>query len=343
MYLVKERRKGNKNIAKKSDTQYNISRNGYFNEDITNSVIAADKRAQYDESAKKLLAHKHILAHILVNTVDEFKGMNPNDAVTYIEGEPLINVVPTEPGMTNHSSGDKIVGFNSENLEINEGMIRFDIVFYVRMRDGLSQMIINVEAQKDNPTSYRILNRAIFYVCRLVSSQKERDFVNTNYDDIKRVVSIWICMNMEENSLDCYQLENTKMLGNHNWEGKQDMISIVLIGLSKSLPESDEKYELHRLLGALLSSGLENSEKINILNKEYDIPISREMREDVSTMCNLGLGVEEKGYEKGYAGAKTDFILKMYKSGMNVEQIAEIISTTVDDVKQIIEENVILS
>ena len=75
-------------------------------------------------------------------------------------------------------------------------MIRFDIIFYVRMKDGLSQIIINVEAQKDEPDGYGILNRAIFYVSRMISSQKERDFVNSNYDDIKRVYSIWVCMNM---------------------------------------------------------------------------------------------------------------------------------------------------
>lgn len=50
-------------------------------------------------------------------------------------------------------------------------MIRFDIIFYVRMRDGLSQIIINVEAQKDEPNGYDILNRAIFYVSRMISSQ----------------------------------------------------------------------------------------------------------------------------------------------------------------------------
>lgn len=52
----------------------------------------------------------------------------------------MIGVVPVEPGMTNaenREQGQRIVGFNSENGEINEGLIRFDIVFYVRMRDGL--------------------------------------------------------------------------------------------------------------------------------------------------------------------------------------------------------------
>lgn len=96
--------------------------------------------------------------------------MNPRDVVKYIEGEPKIGVVPTEPGLTN-INGERVVGMNTENTEINEGTINFDIVFYVRMKDGLSQIMVNVEAQKDMPTEYHILNRAIFYACRLVSSQ----------------------------------------------------------------------------------------------------------------------------------------------------------------------------
>lgn len=118
-----------------------------MNTEIANAVNAADDKAQYDERAKRLLGHKSILAHILVDTVEEFRGMNPRDVVKYIEGEPKIGVVPTE---------------------------------------------------------YHILNRAIFYACRLVSSQKERDFVNKKYDDIKQVYTIWICMNMPEDSTDYY-------------------------------------------------------------------------------------------------------------------------------------------
>ena len=33
---------------------------------------------------------------------------------------------------------ERVVGMNTENTEINEGTINFDIVFYVRMKDGLS-------------------------------------------------------------------------------------------------------------------------------------------------------------------------------------------------------------
>ena len=47
--------------------------------EIINAVSVADMKAQYDDKAKRLLSNKIILAHILIKTVDEFRGMNPKD------------------------------------------------------------------------------------------------------------------------------------------------------------------------------------------------------------------------------------------------------------------------
>ena len=212
---------------------------------------------------------KSILVHILVKTVDEFKGMNPKDVVDCIEGTPHISTVPVEPGLTNAASeknGERLVGFNTENEEINEGLVRFDIVFYVRMLDGLSQIIINVEAQKDEP------------------------------------------------------------------KGNLDLLNIIMLGLAKNLPEHDETYELHRLLGALLSKELTIDEKLNIIGNEYDIPIEENFRKDVSVMCNLSQGIEENGIAIGEAG----LIMKMYKNGFTAEQIASATDKDIEEVKAII-------
>ena len=303
-----------------------------MNTEVTNAVNAANDRSQYDERAKRLLGHKSILAHILVDAVEEFKNMNPKDVVKYIEGEPVIGVVPMEPGLTNvNVNGKRLVGMNTENTEINEGTINFDIVFYVRMKDGLSQMIVNVEAQKDMPTEYHILNRAIFYACRLVSSQKERDFVSKKYDDIKQVYTIWICMNMPEDSTDYYYLANKKVLGNYRWEGKQNMLNIALIGLARELPHQDEKHELHRLLGALLSKSLTQSEKLNIIEKEYDIPLEEDIREDVSVMCNLSQGIVDD--------TKVEIIMNMYENKFPLEQISLATKKSIAEIEKIIKEN----
>ena len=311
-----------------------------MNTEIANAVNAAGDKAQYDTRVKRLLAQKSILAHILVKTVDEFKGMKPEDVVKYIEGEPSISVVPVELGLANmektDATGQRIVGLNTENAEINEGLVRFDIIFYVRMKNGLSQIIVNIEAQKDEPTEYKILNRAIFYVSRLISSQKERDFVNTNYDDIKQVLSIWICMNMDDNSLSHIHLTKDEMLKPCNWKGNLDLLNIVLIGITNEIPEHDEKYEMHRLIGALLSSELKEQEKLDIIEHEYNIPISQEFREDVRIMCNLGTGIEERATEKATEQTSEKFILNMYKKGYTLDQIADVAETGVDEVEAII-------
>lgn len=311
-----------------------------MNTEITNAVNAAGDKAQYDNRVKRVLAQKNILAHILVKTVDEFKDMKPEEVVACIEGEPHIGIVPVEPGLTNIEktdvTGQRIVGLNTENSEINEGLIRFDIIFYVRMKNGLSQIVVNIEAQKDEPTEYKILNRAIFYVSRLVSSQKERDFVNSNYDDIKQVFSIWICMNMDDNSLSHIHLIKDEMLKPYDWKGNIDLLNIVLIGITNDIPEHDENYEMHRLIGALLSSELKEQEKLDIIEREYNIPISKKFREDVRMMCNLSTGIEERATEKATEKTSEKFILNMYKKGYTLNQIADVAEVSVDEVKAII-------
>ena len=319
-----------------------------MNTELKSAVMATDRDAQYDNSAKRLIAHKIILARILVKTVEEFKGMDPLEVAALIEGLPYISAVPVEPGLTNavhFQNGQRLVGFNTENQELNEGLVRFDIVFYVRMKDGLSQIIINVEAQKDEPGEYEILNRAVFYVSRLISSQKERDFENSSYDDIKCVYSIWICMNMEENTMSHIHLTKEDLIGSYEWKGNLDLLNIIMIGLAKELPEHDETYELHRLLGALLSRELTIDEKLDIIGNEYDIPLEENFRKDMSTMCNLSQGVKEEGIaigrreglEEGRREGHAELITKMYKNGLSIELIASATDKTIEEVKTIIE------
>ena len=53
--------------------------------------------------------------------------------------------------MTNTELSDRIIGMNVENTVINEGTNRFDIVYFVRMKENRSKIIVNIQAQKDNP------------------------------------------------------------------------------------------------------------------------------------------------------------------------------------------------
>ena len=67
------------------------------------------------------------------------------------------------------------------------------------------------------------------------------------------------------------------------------------------------------------------------------------MRKDVSAMCNLGEGIEEKGIAigretgriEGRIEGEAGLILKMYKNGLSAEQIAP---TTTPKIKKIFAE-----
>ncbi len=124
-----------------------------------------------------------------------------------------------------------------------------------------------------------------------------------------------------------------------------DLLNIIMIGLAKELPEHDETYELHRLLGALLSRELTIDEKLDIIGNEYDIPLEENFRKDMSTMCNLSQGVKEEGIaigrreglEEGRREGHAELITKMYKNGLSIEQIASATDKTIEEVKTIIE------
>ena len=277
--------------------------------------------------------------------------MKPEDIVAHIEGDPKVGIVPVDPGMTNaarptdastpYVSDHRLAGLNTEHSEINEGMIRFDIIFYVRMKDGLAQVIINIEIQKDEPTQYFLLNRAIFYVSRMVSSQKGRDFVHQNYNDMKRVFSIWLCMNMPSNSMSYVHLTKEDILEHYNWNGHLDLLNIVLLGIGRELPPQEEQYELHRLIGTLLSAELTVTQKLAIIETEYHIPLSVELEEGVNDMCNLGEGIEERAIEKTKKEVILEIILEMYQNGCSPELISTVTKKDISEIEEIINNSIV--
>ena len=135
-----------------------------------------------------------------------------------------------------------------------------------------------------------------------------------------------------------------EMLDSYDWKGNMNLLNIVLIGISKELPVHDTRYELHRLIGTLLSNNLKEKEKLDILMHEYNIPVNSELREDVNYMCNLGEGIAERAAEIATEAATQEttkrinknIILRMYRKGYTSDQIAEIVEVSIEDVNEII-------
>ncbi len=264
----------------------------------TVEAVGNGAQLQYDQAAKNILARRSILSHILSSTVTELCGMNPAQIEPLIEGDIHVSSVPVDAGFTNTTDGERVRLRGTEDGALLEGLILYDIIFYVRTGDGVTQIIINVEAQKEEPHGYDILNRAIFYACRMISSQKERDFVKQNYNDLKQVYSIWICMNSETSIISHAYLTMDSTPTKCSWRGRLDLINIILLGIPNELPENNEQHKLHRLLSVLFSRNMAADDRVELLKNEYHLGNEEDLKE-VSKMCNLSQGILEQGIERG--------------------------------------------
>ena len=68
--------------------------------ELSKTIDVADVKAQYDAQCKRVLSQREILARILKEVAEEFRGMELEEVAACIEGEPEISSVKAEPGKT---------------------------------------------------------------------------------------------------------------------------------------------------------------------------------------------------------------------------------------------------
>ena len=286
-----------------------------------------DENAGYDAACKRVLSEKAILARIMKACLEEYKNCDVNDiAGKYIEGQPQVSEVPVLPD----ESGSVISGMDTEDKSIREGSVTYDIRFRAVVPGTEEQigLIINVEAQNDFYPGYPIITRGVYYCCRIISSQYGREFTGSHYERIKKVYSIWICMNppkYRKNSITRYRLVEEQLVGEavepvENY----DLLSIVMLCLGG--PGGGNYEGVLRMLDVLLSNETSEAEKRKILQDDYGIQMTQTMEQEVSVMCNLSKGVEEKGMAKGMTNGILASIKNLVKNlGMSVEQAMSVL------------------
>lgn len=267
---------------------------------IAQGIHATEGKSAYDESCKRLLSQKIILAWIMKSCLEEYRELDVKEiAEKYIEGTPLISEEPVFPD----EKSPLIQGMDTADKSLRERTVTYDIRFRatVPASEELIDLYINVEAQRKFNPGYPLLKRGIYYCSRMISSQSNKDFIDSHYEKIKKVYSIWICMDSpgsRKNTVACYQMTEKNLIGNVKEPvANYDLLSVVMICLGG--PEAEHYEGILKLLYTLLSNETSETEKRKVMENEFDIPMTRELESEVSTMCNLSQSVEEKGMEKG--------------------------------------------
>ena len=230
-------------------------------------------------------------------------------AEKYIEEKPQIGETPVAPD--ERQSTSVIQGTGVEDTTITEGKVTFDIRFTAAIPSGYKcsgapdrekiGLILNVEAQNQFYPGYPLIKRGVYYCCRMISSQYGTVFTDSHYEKIKKVYSIWICTTPPKNrehTITSYALMESNFTGQVKEVQKNyDLLSVFMICLGN--PEEEAECGILKLLSVLLSSEFKAEEKKKVLEEEFHIQMSQAFEEEVSRMCNLSEGVEQKGIQKG--------------------------------------------
>ena len=260
-------------------------------------------RQQYDACVKNLLSQEYILAWFLKECTTEFN----NFTIDEILKEAFISDVTVSTTAVNQDDEDivepsKLDMANSEDKSSREGTVYYDVRFAVSVpnSDNRVFIIVNIEAQKDDEATLHALKRMVYYASRLISAQKNKCFAKDNYENIRKVYSIWVQMNVPEekqNTITKYYIGEDALFGNvHEPKEAYDLMNILVLRLGK---KQDTKSKILRLLNILLKSKDAPETKKQILQNDYQIRFDETLEEGVSTMCNLSEGIYEEGKEEG--------------------------------------------
>lgn len=311
---------------------------------LAESVETASMKAQYDTQAKKIVADKSVLSWIIKYTVEELKGYTLEEIAATIEGIEVA-AIPVYPGMV---KTEAIIGMSTEDAVLNEGKVTYDVRFYVLLPKGERiKLILNIEIQKDFYPGYDLVTRAVFYCARMISAQLKTEFDNDNYDDIKKVYSIWLCLNAPKKEADTiieYRMEPRVLYGMANTGHRYDLLSVVMVGLDEESWRVKET-PIHGFLGTIFSDKLKPEEKLKSLEKDYGVETTREMKEGVNRMCNLSDAIEERGIQcgiqqgmqRGEEQKLIEQICRKVRKGKMIQIIAEELEEEISSISKIYE------
>ena len=301
-----------------------------INTPIAEDIHVTDRNAQYDAACKRLLSQKIILAWIMRSCLEEYRDCDVKDiAEKYIEGTPQVGEVAVAPDETN---APRIRGMGSQDTSLTESSSVYDIRFMASApaSDEIIQMIINVEAHNKFNPSYPLVKRAIYYCGRMITAQNGTEFVHSEYQKIKKVVSIWVCMappNERKNSITRYHLAEENLIGNVKEPVRNyDLIDVVMVCLGGETKENNDG--VLKLLDVLLSPKAGEAKKRQVLEDEFDIPMTETLKAEVHQMCNLSEGVRDLGRAEGFLASIRSL---MANTGWPLEKAMEILGVPETD------------
>lgn len=239
-----------------------------------------------DQGFKTVIHDINILSWLLHENVDELKGKSIDEIKTCLEiGE----------------DGRTVIGRENDYFSMDSGSIIPDSVFDVTIPgtgEAIS-VIVNIEGQNDPIPDYPLEKRAEYYLARMVSSQKGRDFSGDDYGKIRKVYSIWLILDPRaryRNTAVRYRMRAENLAGDPKRViPPLETFNLLIINVGRydsNLPDISA-------FPAALFSMMTSDERRDLMMDRFNIELDDVLNRGVGELASIGQDTWNKGYREG--------------------------------------------
>ncbi len=254
------------------------------------------RRAASDSTFKYFVHKRYVLSRLLKDNLDELKDMSLDEIDKCLDlGE----------------DGDTVIGRETEYVSADEQKVILDSVFDIRVPGSGKEIsvIVGVEGQNDPNPGYPLGKRAEYYLARMVSAQKGREFDGTNYSNLRKTYSIWCILDprtSDKNTVVRYRMVPERTFGTGDREPETlDTFNVIMVNIGQyreGLPDA-------LAIGSAMFSVMDNVQRRQLISERFNISINDEDLERLKDMNDVfqdkfdhGLRVgEARGIEIGEA------------------------------------------
>ena len=276
-----------------------------------------------DAQSKLLLHSREVLSVILQGTVREYRGYSRREIMGFIEADSISEDTEVSPGRTNTA----ITGDSAEYKLLNEKATQFDVDLRVLnpalTKSGIIvKLHIDVEPQKDCSLPYPVEKRGMYYLARKLSSQLSLATEQTDYGQLEKCYSIWICRDNipknEQYSVSVYETVNTRNTSlKETPKENYDLMTLVVIKLGNIVyngEKGEENYDLLHFLNTVMYP--HKADFLKTVSEYIDFSETEELWKEASEVTGLGQCVYNDGIEEGREEGREEGIRVLVLDGI---------------------------
>ena len=272
-----------------------------------------------DQNFKTVIHDSDILSWILRGSMDVFRDKEIEEIKNCLElGE----------------DRKTVIGRETEYPSPETGSIVTDSVFDVRIpgSDDMVSVIVNVEAQRNPNPGYPLGKRAEYYVARMVSSQKGREFTGTDYGKIRNVYSIWCVLRpnaKDRNTAVRYSMSPFNLSGDPDREMEAlETFNIIMVNIG---PYDESLPNISAFTSALFSE-MGNTERRKVMGERFNISLDDDIMRRLNGMTTL----DEEAYEDGFRNGRAEGMAEGKAEA--IEMVVDLILVIIKDTNGTIED-----